>query len=251
MKITGMLCVLWVSMCVYGEQFRLTPEDNLEEVFIETNPGDTLVLAAGNYAGSITIPQEVLLMGENPYTTHIQGNNRNPVITAGYGAHIRNISVSQGRNGIFVRNRDVTISNCIIKNNRLSGILAINHLPGVDNTVFFNNGGNGITGNAITSSPAHSNLSFIQNDNHAIKIETNTPVTMTKSLFYNNGRDHLAASADNIEITSSLFYPESDTADQTNIFTEPKFQSLRRRNTDFRCRNKPDYGVTFLPAEAK
>jgi hypothetical protein len=235
-------------MCVYGEQFHLTPGDNLEEIFIETNPGDTLFLDAGNYDGSITIPQEVHLIGENPYTTHIQGNNRNPVITAGYGAHIKNISVSQGRNGIFVRNRNVQISNCIIKNNRLSGILAINHLPGVDNSVFFNNGGNGITGNAITSSPPHSNLSFIQNENHAIKIESNTAVTVNKSLFYNNGHDHIASPAKQITLTESLLYPESETADQSNISTEPTFQSLRRRNTDFRCRNKPDYGITFLPA---
>ncbi|MGM0443005.1 MAG: right-handed parallel beta-helix repeat-containing protein [Fibrobacterota bacterium] len=244
-KTTAVILVLSAGLLL-AETHRITPNMSINQTIISAQSGDTLLLSPGKYEETVSLPRNITLRGDSPYNTILRGSGREPVLRASRNSKIENLTIEEGSNGVFTRSRGVEISSCIIRRNRLSGIMAINFLPDLSNTVFINNSSHGITAQTLQGAGSISSCSFIKNDRSALALSGTAPVKIVSSLFYHNGFEHFTGTAKKITAQNSLFYPKQEgISSKDNLIVKPTFASLRRRSPDYSCSSHPAYGASL------
>ena len=124
---------------------------SIEDAVVNSAPGDIILVAPGIYNESITIPQDLTLIGAGPNFTSVISSGSAITINATFGLTISGFFLSGNLNGISGGgNSRLTMDHCIIASCAINGISVgvsgENHSPVyiiTECTIAFN-GGNGV-----------------------------------------------------------------------------------------------------------
>jgi len=106
--------------------------------------GDTVFVRRGTYNENVTLVMEVVLKGEDPLTTIIDGGRRGPTVMGVTGSEISHFTIRNGTEGILCENATLYIHNNIILDNHATGVAAFISLPEIANNVVYGNRWSGI-----------------------------------------------------------------------------------------------------------
>lgn len=106
--------------------------------------GDSVRVRPGLYKENIEMIQGVVLKGEDPYTTIIDGGRKGPTVLGASQAVISGFMIRNGITGILCENTQPEISHNIILDNHGSGIDAHISQPKIRNNVILGNRWSGI-----------------------------------------------------------------------------------------------------------
>jgi outer membrane protein OmpA-like peptidoglycan-associated protein len=106
--------------------------------------GDTILVKRGTYNENITLVMDVVLKGEDPLTTIIDGGRRGPTVMGTTGSEISHFTIRNGTEGILCENAMLYIHNNIVLDNHATGIAAFISLPEIANNVVYGNRWSGI-----------------------------------------------------------------------------------------------------------
>lgn len=106
--------------------------------------GDTVLVRRGVYNENITLVMGVVLKGEDPLTTVIDGGRNAPTVMGTSGAEISHFTIRNGIEGVLCENAAPYIHHCWILDNHATGLGAFISLPNVRNNVIYGNRWSGI-----------------------------------------------------------------------------------------------------------
>jgi outer membrane protein OmpA-like peptidoglycan-associated protein len=106
--------------------------------------GDTIFVKRGVYDENITLVMGVVVKGEDPITTIIDGGRRGPTVMGTSGAEISHVTIRNGIEGVLCENAAPSIHHTWILDNHATGLGAFISLPDVRNNVIYGNRWSGI-----------------------------------------------------------------------------------------------------------
>jgi outer membrane protein OmpA-like peptidoglycan-associated protein len=106
--------------------------------------GDTIFVRRGTYNENVTLVMDVVLKGEDPLTTIIDGGRSGPTVMGITGSEISHFTIRNGLEGILCENSMLYIHNNIVLDNHATGIAAFISLPEIANNVVYGNRWSGI-----------------------------------------------------------------------------------------------------------
>lgn len=121
-----------------------TQAPTIREAFRQVDFGDTIFVKPGVYNENVKLNQGVVLAGENPSTTIIDGGRRGPTVLGEAQGEIYGFTIRNGIDGILCENTTPKIHDNIIMDNHGAGIGAYISQPHIKNNVIFGNRWSGI-----------------------------------------------------------------------------------------------------------
>jgi len=107
--------------------------------------GDTVFVRRGVYNENVTLIMDVVLRGEDPLTTIIDGGRRGPAVMGVTESEISHFTIRNGLEGVLCENTGgLYIHNNIVLDNHATGIAAFISLPEIANNVVYGNRWSGI-----------------------------------------------------------------------------------------------------------
>lgn len=223
------LILFLITSTVFCEVIHVNPigQEPINKAMLTARSGDTIVLADGKYYEEVVLKGGVVLYSPNLFGAQIIGNGRNPVIKLGNSSKICGLAVSGGRNGVISSNPGATIENCWIHSNQGSGILAMNRLPRITNSIISNNLNSGIQATQIGSVEGElQHLTIADNRQNGIEIDGDQKIYLKDCIFYRNSNKSIKASNfDLILFSNTIFFPEQkEFSNETDfIAVKPQF----------------------------
>ena len=107
----------------------------LSDALGNADAGDTILVKRGVYNENITLIMGVVLKGEDPLSTIIDGGRRGPTVMGTSGAEMSHFTVRNGLEGILCENAAPYIHHCYVIDNHATGIGAFISLPWLRNNV--------------------------------------------------------------------------------------------------------------------
>ena len=207
----------------------------IQDALLQAKHGDTVFVKSGRYKESITMPNSVALVGENPDNTIIVGNGRDPVIRAANYSIVKNFTVTRGGMGVLSENTNMVIQNNIIKDNRKTGIQCILSLPQIQNNIIANNAWSGIFCELVSygARTAIENNIIAQNGYTGVTMSQKSGILVQNNIFFENNQYGVSVSPNSRKsrIIYNNFYNNRKNynsyavIDATNISVDPKFPS--------------------------
>jgi len=228
------------AVCAFSEIIHVSPSGGspISKAMLRAKAGDTIALADGKYNEDVIVQAGVVLYSPNKFGAKITGNGRESVIRLGSGSKISGLSISGGRNGVVSSNSGAFIEDCHIFSNQASGVLAINRLPGIKNSIISNNLNTGILGTQIGSTEGElSHLTIAGNRQNGIEIEGDQIIYILDCLFYKNGNKAIKVdNNDLVQMKNTLIYPEQrEFTNKDDLIARPffsdKFYQLKSNST--------------------
>jgi len=133
--------------------------------------GDTVKVAPGVYRELVIMAPGVFLISESLFDAKIDGGGRGTVVTMSKNCTIYGFEVTGGTVGIFSSDMGNEIASCRIVNNWMTGIVAVRHLPKIQDNIIAFNRASGIQGWDVRSTAAtinHNSIAY--NGNHGIAV---------------------------------------------------------------------------------
>jgi OmpA-OmpF porin, OOP family len=243
MKKTVFLGVMLVSLNVSAAVISV-PKDvaKIQAAIDKAESGDTVLVSDGLYFESITMKDEISLIGQSTHGTVISGKKREPVIRAGDKAVIKNLTIQNGSTGIICENTMPTIRNCIIKDNKGTGIHCLVALADILNNVIVANEWTGIyceSTRSIKSSIQHNVIA--DNGYSGILLDGNSEVLVQNNVIINNRQYGIYAeqSSRKSRIIYNNFYGNRSSnnyfavTDRSNINENPQYPMIGKVNDYF------------------
>ena len=109
--------------------------DKIADALGNADAGDTILVKRGTYNENITLIMGVVLKGEDPLTTIIDGGRRGPTVMGTSGAEMSHFTVRNGLEGILCENAAPYIHHCYVIDNHCTGIGAFISLPWLRNSM--------------------------------------------------------------------------------------------------------------------
>lgn len=204
--------------------------------------GDTILVSEGVYNESITLRDDIVLIGISSEKTVIRGNRGKPVVKGAQNSVIRHFTVENGSIGIICENIFMTIEDCAIRNNKESGIQCIIALPIIRNNVIFRNSWSG-----IFCESARSHKGIIQNNLVAengysgLMLNGQSEILSENNIFYFNKKFGIFASEGSrrSRIIHNNFFGNRSPGNQnvkidnTNMYEDPAFMISEPDANDF------------------
>ncbi|MDR2732910.1 MAG: OmpA family protein [Fibromonadaceae bacterium] len=107
--------------------------------------GDTVLVRRGVYNENVTLVMDVVLKGEDPLTTIIDGGRRGPTVMGVTESEISHFTIRNGLEGILCENTGgLYIHDNFVLDNHATGIAAFISLPEIANNVVYGNRWSGI-----------------------------------------------------------------------------------------------------------
>ena len=153
----------------------------------EAEDGDTVYVTRGTYHENIAPPDNVYLMGENMFTTIIDGDRKGPCIIASDGLTITNFTITNGTCGVLCKNTRPVIERNFIVDNKGAGIHALVSLPNINNNIIYRNEWTGIflEGTRGTRTSIDHNV-IVENKYCGINCANRTEVLIRNNILVNN-----------------------------------------------------------------
>jgi parallel beta-helix repeat protein len=237
---------LFCSFSSFGKQY-IVPQnaETISKAMTMVKKGDTIVVKDGIYREHIYITPGVTLLSASLFKSVIDGNGRGTVVTIGNSSTISGFEIRNGTIGIFSTSANVTISKCRIMYHQQTGIMAVGHLPKIEDNLIVFNKGSGIQGwdvQSTTYSISHNTVA--KNTNHGISIGGNSSIILENNIIANNDQFGVKANNDLVRITmiANNFYQNakfSGLLPVDNFSIDPQFKSTEKLNftlrNDSRC----------------
>ena len=194
--------------------------------------GDTILVRRGVYDENITLVMGVVLKGEDPLTTIIDGGRRGPTVMGTSAAEISHFTIRNGIEGILCENAAPYIHHCWILDNHATGLAAFISLPDVRNNVVYGNRWSGILawGAKSLDSKIEQNI-VIRNGYSGMTLMGPTNIIARNNIFMENHYYGIfadpAAGQTKVEFNNIFknYYPFNRfiKVNRTNVSLDPKF----------------------------
>ena len=225
--------------------------------------GDTILVKRGTYNENITLIMGVVLKGEDPHTTIIDGGRRGPTVMGTSGAEMSHFTVKNGIEGILCENAAPYIHHCYVLDNHATGIGAFISLPHLRNNVVYGNRWSGILAWGAKSLDAFIEHNVVlRNGYSGLALKGPTNVTARNNIFMENHYYGVfadpAAGQTKVEYNNIYknYYPFNEfiKVNRTNVSLDPKFVNHSLSKPNFYCQStspmlkrgkgKADIGLT-------
>ena len=134
-----------LTSAVYAKTIVVpTQAPTIREAFRQVDYGDTIFVKSGVYNENVKLNQGVVLAGENPNTTIIDGGRRGPTVLGEAQGEIFGFTIRIGIDGILCENTTPKIPDNLIMDKHGAGIGAYISQPHIKNNVIFGNRWSGI-----------------------------------------------------------------------------------------------------------
>ncbi|MDR0331827.1 MAG: right-handed parallel beta-helix repeat-containing protein [Chitinispirillales bacterium] len=149
------------------------PSDSktISEAMVTARMGDTVKVAPGVYRENVIMAPGVILISTSLFEAKIDGGGRGTAVTMSKTCIIEGFEVRNGTVGIFSSDMGNEINSCRIVNNWMTGIIAVRHLPKIQDNIIAFNRASGIQGWDVRSTAAtvnHNSIAY--NGNHGIAV---------------------------------------------------------------------------------
>lgn len=188
---TFKFCIIPVLIFSINSQAKIlyVPKDfhNIQSAVDKADPGDTVYLLNGLYQESVTLKDNISLIGESISGAKIQGNGKDAVIKSADKTLIKKCTIENGSIGIMCENSANVIEQVIVRDNKESGIQCLVTLPDIRNCIIFRNAWTGIfceSSRSIKSSIEHNIIS--ENGYCGIKLSGRSEALILNNVFLNN-----------------------------------------------------------------
>jgi parallel beta-helix repeat protein len=185
------LLIILISLfpTVSDSKIICVPKDvqSIQTAVDRADAGDTIFLLNGFYLETVTLKDNISLIGESISKTIIHGNGREPVIKAADKTLIKKCTIENGSTGIKCENTANIIEQVLIKDNKETGIHCLITLPNIRNCIIYRNAWTGIfceSTRSINTSIEHNIIS--ENGYCGIKLSGRGEVLIINNVFLNN-----------------------------------------------------------------
>lgn len=128
-------------MPVSSGVYHVYPGDDIKSIIESAPAGSTIYVHAGTYSvsgGILTTVTNISIIGDNPYTTILDGGGQSSISISGNNSMVKNLTAQNFFSGIFITNNSL-IENCISRNNLYSGIVGIGNNSIIKNCIAHDN----------------------------------------------------------------------------------------------------------------
>lgn len=208
--------------------------------------GDTILVKRGTYNENITLVMGVVLKGEDPLTTIIDGGRRGPTVMGTSGAEMSHFTVKNGLEGILCENAAPYIHHCYVMDNKATGIGAFISLPHLRNNVVYGNRWSGILAWGAKSLDAYIEQNVVlRNGYSGLALKGPTNVIARNNIFMENHYYGVfadpAAGQTKVEYNNIYknYYPFNQfiKVNRTNVSLDPKFMNPSLSKPNFYCQS--------------
>ena len=225
--------------------------------------GDTILVKRGVYNENITLIMGVVLKGEDPLSTIIDGGRRGPTVMGTSGAEMSHFTVRNGLEGILCENAAPYIHHCYVIDNHCTGIGAFISLPWLRNNVVYGNRWSGILAWGAKSLDAYVEHNVVlRNGYSGLALKGPTNLVARNNIFMENHYYGVfadpAAGQTKVEYNNIYknYYPFNQfiKVNRTNVSLDPKFINPSLSKPNFYCQStspmlkrgkgKADIGLT-------
>jgi parallel beta-helix repeat protein len=185
---------------------------------------------------------DVVLRGEDPLTTIIDGGRRGPTVMAVTGSEISNFTIRNGLEGVLCENATVRIHNNIVLDNHATGISAFISQPEVSNNVVYGNRWSGVLswGAKSLDSKIQQNV-VLRNGFSGLALKGPSNVVVVNNIFMENHYYGIfadpASGQTRIDYNNIYknYYPFNRyiKVNRTNVSLDPLFKNPSIFNPDF------------------
>lgn len=236
MSMTKLKVVLIVMICAltaYTRNINVPGEfKTINDALGNADAGDTILVKRGVYYENITLVMGVVLKGEDPLSTIIDGSRKGPTVNGTSGGEISHFTIRNGREGILCENAAPYIHHNWIIDNHATGLAAFISLPHVRNNVIYGNRWSGILAwgaKSLDSKIEHNVIT--RNGFSGITLKGPTNIIVRNNIvldnhFYGVYADP-AAGQTKVQFNDIFnnYYPYNKfiKVDRTNLSVDPKF----------------------------
>lgn len=232
-KLLYVLMGLWLVDAALAKNINV-PSDysKIADALGNADAGDTILVKRGTYNENITLVMGVVLKGEDPITTIIDGGRSAPTVMGTSGAEISHFTIRNGVEGILCENAAPYIHHCWIMDNHSTGLAAFISLPHVRNNVIYGNRWSGILvwGAKSIDSKIEQNV-VMRNGYSGITLMGPTNIIARNNIFMENHFYGVfadpAAGQTKVEFNNIFknYYPFNRfiKVNRTNVSLDPKF----------------------------
>ena len=208
--------------------------------------GDTILVKRGVYNENITLIMGVVLKGEDPLSTIIDGGRRGPTVMGTSGAEMSHFTVRNGLEGILCENAAPYIHHCYVIDNHATGIGAFISLPWLRNNVVYGNRWSGILAWGAKSLDAYIEQNVVlRNGYSGLTLKGPTNLVARNNIFMENHYYGVfadpAAGQTKVEYNNIYknYYPFNQfiKVNRTNVSLDPKFISPSLGKPNFFCQS--------------
>ena len=183
--------------------------NTIAEAMMRSRVGDTVWVESGTYREKILIAPGVTMMARSTFQSIIDGGGRGTVVTMGKNTTICGFEIRNGTIGVFSNGSGNQIISCRIIRNWQTGIIAVRHLPKIEDNIIAFNRGSGFQGWDVRSTNAtinHNSIAF--NSNHGIAVGGSSEIIMENNVVAYNERFGLKilSDAERIQVSNNNFY---------------------------------------------
>ena len=203
--------------------------DKIADALGNADAGDTILVKRGTYNENITLIMGVVLKGEDPLTTIIDGGRRGPTVMGTSGAEMSHFTVRNGLEGILCENAAPYIHHCYVIDNHCTGIGAFISLPWLRNNVVYGNRWSGILAWGAKSLDAYVEHNVVlRNGYSGLALKGPTNLVARNNIFMEN--HYYGVFADPAAGQTKVEY--------NNIYTlDPKFINHSLSKPNFYCQS--------------
>jgi hypothetical protein len=209
------------------------------EAMINAKAGDTVWVENGVYRELVFVKAGVALIARNTFKAVIDGRGKGTVVTLSANASISGFEIRNGTIGVFSREAGNSISNCRIVKNWETGVMAVRHLPKIEDNIIAFNRASGIQCWDVRSTNAsinHNTIAF--NQNHGIALGGSCDLVIENNMITFNERMGIKNSTQSVrtQLVKNNLYGNlqlTKNAPAENFSFDPKFNSPRV-NMDFK-----------------
>ncbi|MFP4416641.1 MAG: right-handed parallel beta-helix repeat-containing protein [Chitinispirillaceae bacterium] len=191
-----LLMILLTPFSTSARSFTVPSKDaeNISEIMVKVKRGDTVFVEEGVYRERIFITPGVSLISKSMLKAVIDGRGRDKVVTMGNHGLIQGFEITGGTIGVYSDAQGNQIKKCLIHGNKQTGVLAVGHLPQIEDNIIVYNHGSGIQGWDVRSTAAtinHNTISF--NSNNGISVGGKSDIVIENNILAFNERVSLKA----------------------------------------------------------
>ncbi len=135
----------------------------ISKAIVKARRGDTVLVENGKYKETLFIKDGIVVKARNQHKAVIDAGGRGVGVTLGSGATLSGMTVTNATIGVFNKSPNTTVENCMIRQNWMTGLMAVRHLPQVsDNVISFNKASGIIVWNtrATKSAIEHNTIAY-------------------------------------------------------------------------------------------
>jgi hypothetical protein len=203
------------------------------EAMINAKAGDTVWVDNGVYRELVFVKAGVTLIARNSLKAVIDGKGKGTVVTLSANSSINGFEIRNGTIGVFSREAGNTIINCRIVKNWETGIIAVRHLPKIEDNIIAFNRASGIQCwdvRSTNTSINHNTIAF--NSNNGIALGGSCDVIIENNMITFNERMGIKHSAQSVRtqmVKNNLFgnLQLAKNTPEGNFSFDPKFSSPR------------------------